>query len=474
MAFRKTLCIAALVSLGAGGAVFFLSPHPALAGAVYGLLTLDAAYPDRFVGDTLAGLGAGPPISESTQWVFVDDFGALTRVPLDRYEKRLEPFDPRNDGYAEKLRSFFVREGKRRFFIPLAGQGPEFSRTLEARLRAALGTVPFSLELLGSPAPRWGDSPGERVLFALAAAGFLFFSGSPLAAAFTLPLLAVLCLTFPGGFAVSAALAALFYAQGGLLREWFTARRYGGRGFFPRSGGRGAGFAAVPALAALWGIYGLAAWTGGAALLPALAGAGAFCLVLTAAFWAESNRGAAAGHIRFLPVPIRNPGIGRFFPAPGALPFGLAALIALVLPGFFSAPPPAPEDEDYTRIRREYQNHAAFQASFSRRPLGGGGGGEGGYFRYRLDGEGLIAAERESPGDPGGGFSGEELPPFPLEDLLVFLETHEKPAGFSYTERGIFSALTGFALGLPALFRAGKKRRRGKGLYLYTDKRIAA
>jgi hypothetical protein len=478
MTFHKSLCIAILVSLSAGGAVFFLSPPPSSAGGGYGLITLDAACPDRFVGETLAGMGAEPYISESTQWVFIDDFGELARIPLDQYENRLEPFDPRNDGYAEKLRSFFVREGKRRFFIPLAGKPPEFSRTLGERLRAALGDIPFSIELIGSPAPRRGGFPGERVLFALAAAGFLFFSGSPLAAAFLLPLLAALCLTCPGGFALAAALAALFFAQGGLLREWFTARRYGRRGFISRQGGRGGFFAAVPALAALWGLYGLIAWTGGAALPPALAGGAAFCLVLPAAFWVESNRGTSAGHIRFLPVPIRDPGIRRFFPSPGVLPFGLAALIALFLPGFFSAPPSplslASEEEGYAQMRGDYQNHAAFQSSFSRRPLGGSG--EGGYFRYRLDGDGLIAAGSESPygGEAGGGFSGEEPPPFPLEELLVFLETYEKPVVFSYTGRGIFSALAGFVLGLPALFRAGRRRRKGKRIYLYSDKRIAA
>jgi hypothetical protein len=476
MVFRNSLCIAALISLGVGAVVFFVSPPPPPADAAYGLLSLDAAYPDRYIGDILAGMGVEPFISESTQWVFVDDFGELARIPLDQYEKRLEPFDPRNDGYAERLRSFFVLDGKRRFFIPLSGRTPEFFRTLGDRLQAALGNIPFSIELIRPPELSRIGSPGERVLFALAAAGFLFFSGSPLTAAFLLPLLAALCLTVPGGFAPAAALAALFHSQGGLLREWFALRRYQGKVFFSYKGGfRSGGYSAVPVLAGFWGFYGLIAWAAGMAFPLALAGGAAFCLVLTTAFWVESNRGTGTGHIRFLPVPIRNPGIRRFFPSPGALPFGLAALIVLFLPGLFSAPPPVPEEKGYAQMRGDYQTHAAFQASFSRRPLGGSGG-DAGYFQYRLDGDGLIAAESESPydEDADGGFSGEGIPPFPLEELLVFLETYENPVVFSYTGREIFSALAGFALGLPALFRADRRRWKGKRLYLYSDKRIAA
>jgi hypothetical protein len=476
MASWKSLCIAALLSLGSGVFVWLLGSAvlPASSGAGYAVLYLEDSYPDRFIGEILRGMGREGFISESTQWVFLDDFGELLRLPLDSYGERLEPFDPRNDGYADRLRSFFVREGKRRFFIPLSGQSPESRWEFEENLGAALGDIPFTTEFLGPP----GLFRGQLVLFVLAAAGSLAFSGSM--AVFLLPLLAALSLAGPSGFALSAVLTALFHTLKSPLREWFGARRYGRR--FPGSvnaGGRGPRKNRLPSVLAVLGlflVYGLISLWGLSPLL-GLSALAAFLLCLGAAFWAESNRGAEAGHVRFLPVPIRDTPYRLLLSSWAVLPFGLAALLSLLLPRFLGALP-APQAAEYPGehrlMREDFENHLAFQSSFSLRPLpsAGEGAAEGGYFRYHLDQEGLIT---EGEGDSGFRYpETREIPPFPLEKLLDFLETYQKTYAFNYTNREIVSALLGFALGLPALLRAGRKRRKGGDFFMYNDKRIAA
>jgi hypothetical protein len=487
MSFRRSFCIAALVSLGSGALALFFprSFAPPSAGPGYEVLTLDASYPDRLIGERLAGAGVEAFISESTQWVFLDDFGELIRVPLDSAGDRLEPFDPRNDGYAGRLRSFFVREGKRRFFIPLSGASPELPRGLEKRLEAALGDIPFSAEFLGSSGPSRLPLglPARLVLFALAAAGALFFSGGLFPGVFLLPLTAAFSLGAPSGFALSAVLTALFHALGGPLREWFTARRCGGKPPSPLRPG-GTGKKPVLSVLVILGLSAAYALIARRALppLPGLAGALAFCAVLGTAFWAEANRGSEAGHIRFVPVPIRDPGIRAFLSSWAVLPFGLAAVLSLVLPrvldGGLAVSAPAGEvgvAGDYLGMREDYENHLAFQSSFSFRPLGNSLGDSpgAGYVRYHLDPEGLIVEDADTPrGVNAGGPAGEGA--FPLEELLAFLGTYQNPGTFAYTGGEIASALTALLLGLPALFRPGRRRRKKGSLYMYSDKRVAA
>jgi hypothetical protein len=148
MSLPKSVGVSITVSLLCGGLVFVLSyglpgrQKPALGrggapGEGFAALTLDASYPDRQIRELLAYGGVKTAIGESSQWVFLEDFGGLEQVPLDRYWERVEPFDPRNDGYAERLQSFFVFNGERRIFIGLKGAPLD----LEGRVQAALGDI---------------------------------------------------------------------------------------------------------------------------------------------------------------------------------------------------------------------------------------------------------------------------------------------------------------------------------------------
>ena len=95
--------------------LFKVYPREALnVGERWAVLILDEAHEDRRIRESLAGIGAF--ISESSQNIFIDDFGSVKKIPLDSYYDEIEAFDPRNDGYAEKLSAFFVRDGKRLFF----------------------------------------------------------------------------------------------------------------------------------------------------------------------------------------------------------------------------------------------------------------------------------------------------------------------------------------------------------------------
>jgi hypothetical protein len=183
----------------------------------------------------------------------------------------------------------------------------------------------------------------------------------------------------------------------------------------------------------------------------------------------ESRRGKAQDHVRFSPVmilqfPPRLPGV-----PPILLPFAGASLLAVCVPLLFPGLAPArnfvPAELAGALIGEDaYRAHAAFQAAFSYQPLSGTGEP---YYQYALGDDGLIRGvlreqPRESP----------EIPPFPLADLMRFLEG----AGDAPVPRGgeTVSLITVLLLALPALIKplwGGTKR---KKTLLYKRKRMTA
>jgi hypothetical protein len=475
MDYRKSFLIPVSLSLFLGLGVWYMNFRllkPAL-GAGYGILSVDAEYGDRMVGELLSRGGLDNYLSESTQWVFLDDFGELLRIPLDTYEDRVAPFDPRNDGYPARLRSFFVQKGKRFFFIPLPqgliGASP---RELEGRLERCLGDIPFRLDVPAASRPLGLFA----LLFAAAGLALILLSGMTLGGISLLPLLGALCYGGAGGFALAAALTALFALLREPLGEFFVSRRYSPRAPRLRNWpGRGR-VILVSLVTALYGgicvLSGFPIAAGTAALL-------SFFLILPLALRSESNRGALLGHIRFVPVPISGHTIRRARSSPLAVPFALASLLVLVqpsLPDFLSRPGPG-GGPGWTAMEgvpvdsSAYEAHSAFQRSFSRRPLryGEGAAGDGEYLRYRRGADGLIG--ETLPGESGGGEG--EIPPFPLEDLTAFLKGPGVPAP-GHTPEELIAVLTVLFFCVPALFPASKGRRNKKRNLIYNDKRIAA
>jgi hypothetical protein len=450
------------------------------------VLTLDASWPDISIRELLSGKGIVNTIGESSQWGFLDDFGELEKVPLDSYSDRVEPFDPRNDGYAERLRSFFVSQGSRRLFIPLKGAGD-----LEGRVRAALGDIPFSLSALTPPeGTRSFVLPG--ILFIPAAAFTLFFSGEALLTAIFLPLWAVLAGQGVPGFAVLAVLAGLSRFLREPVRDYFIGPmvhvpRYGKSSWQPLWGALLPGILFLVALGAIMIFGAVRPRTG-------ILGFLFFLALLGLSLWGESYREARRGHIRFRPVPIT--GIHRGFalwsPCVRIMaPFTLAALVLLLVSaavpgGGGGARIPHASSRDWTgwksplpldakAFAEAYSAHAEFQRAFSLIPLGTSFPLETdpaqNYLRYSLAEDGLIdGAAPDESADSDELVNSFEIPPFPLAGLIDFLTT------YTYTDPGLETGgllclLIVLGLGGSLIFR---DRRRPLKLALYMDKRIAA
>ena len=183
MAIRRRVLYALLAAslialLGASGMLFALRPRQS---REYAVLLLDESQEDAAIGALLDGAGIIGYISESTQWVFWNDFSATLRQrPLEDFLASVESYDPRNDGYALALHAFFVSNGMRRFFIPLASEWNPLRaaapfRSMEKRV-AQIGLLDYSFEPLSS------SSPFLRffLLFLCAALTSLLFSPFPL------------------------------------------------------------------------------------------------------------------------------------------------------------------------------------------------------------------------------------------------------------------------------------------------------
>jgi hypothetical protein len=470
--FTRGLLLAGL-SLLAGFAALFpvLKSYTAPVSASWAVLAADQGLPDREIAEALSPLGPGL-LSESSQWVFLDNFGSLERVGLEELPGRLEPFDPRRDPYAEKLHDFFVRDGMRYFFIPLdRGLSPWAARGFEKKIAMYLEGIPFRVSYTGVSRPLLLHA----LVFAAAALAGVLFSGSPLCFLFLLPPLFALALEGPAGFSACAFLSgsAAFLLEP--LREIFVSRRYQNH------------FSLLEIIKdnRLYWLFSLLF------LIPALVIVSVFLspFVIPALFlfyflWIqalrlESRRGMNVSHVPFIPVNILPfPSRGSFasaslrglsrrlvFPRAG-LPFALAAILAFPFPfsGFRQGEPaslPGAEvlsEEDYTA-------HVLFQSSFSYRslwytedffPLN----------RYTLGEDGLIAAMAEED------IPLPEIPPFPLKNLFEDLSgpaAGEDLRSLPALCLALLCSLPGF-IASPGFFGGGKKKK----MVLYDEKWIAA
>jgi hypothetical protein len=349
------------------------------------------------------------------------------------------------------------------------------------------------------------------ILFCAAAAATLvvfFFlrkrgEGSLIPVVSLLPLTAPFSLAGSPGFALSALFLALLCLLLAPLRELFASRGYGYKPFSLRARRIQWGSYRVS-----WGMtlvlicaYGGICFFGGLSPVTGAGGLVFFLISLGAVLRAESNRGKTQDHIRFLPVPIVSPrgGMSRFFRI--ILPFATASLAALFtdpLLGFPDGPAASPagfwgasgetgaEDSgaglpgaDSLIGAGEYYAHFAFQSAFSQRPLRTGDPGdrtgspadpEESYLRYVLGDDGLITGSR--PVADAGPEEG--IPPFPLEDLMLFLGSPGTYARPVPRAADALPALIALIPGLCSLFRIGTKYRKKGAFLAYHDKRIAA
>jgi hypothetical protein len=147
--------------------VFSLQPGVETQGGGYATLVCSEDYSDFEIRDRLDSRGLTGLVSESDQWFLLDCFDGVEKIPLVEYSQRLFPFDPRNDGYAEKLRSLFVRDEKRFVYIPIGTNRPE---SLETEIAQALTGISYSLDYKQLPPKR--DIFLPLIAFSLTACAF--------------------------------------------------------------------------------------------------------------------------------------------------------------------------------------------------------------------------------------------------------------------------------------------------------------
>ncbi|MDR1178253.1 MAG: hypothetical protein LBK64_05450 [Spirochaetaceae bacterium] len=438
-------CLAALVlTLGFGVLVYRVMPKT---GASYGVLRVDPSYSDRRLRSLLDAAGIGPVISESGQRVFFDDFGGIETIPLDQYRGRIDSRDPRDDGYAEKLRSAFTDGEARLLFFPRGA-------ALKKKIASALADIPHSFEAEGFSRP---------LIFPP-----LVFAGSSLLMlflfrrvfVFALPLLGVLSWFGPQGFVLAALLCLMFDLLAPVMEEWsaFSAKR----------------LAALAPLALLWtGLFVISGIPFPVFLVLPLS------LFLA---WLSPWRGKALartlGHKRFIPLSII-PEQGFFRESfPILLPFALGAALVFAFPLFFRGVNLYHGTGMQRKIsvtRADFEQHLSFQKDFSYRPLGSSlgvplgepsGAPEGvGYAVYSLDSDGLIGAVTAVPRDVA-------MPRISAEDTALFtlFENPAAPAAFP----GLLWTAGLCALLLPARLLRGRAGEKSAVSARYSDRRIAA
>jgi hypothetical protein len=366
-----------------------------------------------------AGL-AKPFFSESSQWVMLDEFDSLAMIPLDEYSKRIESFDPRNDGYAEKLKNVFVRDGKRFVYMPFSA-GNSAPSSLEKQVAGLLGDVPFTVKYYGVGRPL----KLFFLLYAAASAGLLVICYAQKerrqGAALIIPLLPALAsLAFFGACGIMA--ASLLLGSAVMLRvplnELFKTFRFQVKGTQMRKTLIkkvlrpyklswlalplfAASLAAVVVFSRLTAFFAFAVSIVVCALL-------GFSIV-TFSKW----RGKRA---RFAPVLIISRKLPDFAFSTFMLPFAFAAFAAALLAP--SMPGAAVSNEKFDHIvnEKEYYEHLVFQSSFSARQLGIT---DRDYPGYILDNDGLPSPDNVNNADTPLQF--DDFPPFPLKDLMEIL-----------------------------------------------------
>ncbi|MDR0639618.1 MAG: hypothetical protein LBG27_12085 [Spirochaetaceae bacterium] len=143
-------CAAALLLVvltkGEGRGYEYLPPSHSFA-----VVECPVSVSDREAAGALGEAGIQGVVSESTQFFLLSAWNGVEQVPLDMLDDRLLDSDPRRDGYAQKLRAFFVNEKTRRFFVPLSNWKNKNVQVIEAAVRDALSGLPVSSIILHDP-----------------------------------------------------------------------------------------------------------------------------------------------------------------------------------------------------------------------------------------------------------------------------------------------------------------------------------
>jgi hypothetical protein len=411
---NPTLLIAGLIlSLGLAVVVFLTGNARTFVSSDesgFAVVECPATISDEAVVKKLREAGITGAIHEGGQSVLLDDFSGLILVPLEQYDKRVLDIDPRNDGYAAKLKAFFTDGTTRRFFVPL---GPLFARLDSDAIKESFIRILAPLPISGVFVREAEQSfPVLLVLFVIFALWTISLAPSRYAALLLMPPLAPLVMAGPAAFTLVVELLAGYRALFQTLRS-FCRAVLGHEKFTPSRNDS----AAVGVSILFTALY---AWTcrfNGVSLKFALSALLSFMVMALVATFFESGSGLKRAHIHF--VSIRGKArilyTARFTLV--LLPFTIGAIIAVFASWLCARELPS---EGFSRVPpislADYKTHAAFESSFSFRSL------------YKYDKnkpfehfiknkQGLLSSALPAAARNRDN----EIPPFPLTGLLAFL-----------------------------------------------------
>jgi len=384
----------------------------------YAVLSFDASIEDDLLRALLSDTSgfAGSPVSESSQWVILDNFSSLETVPLDKYFSRVASFDPRNDGYAEKLRDVFLRDGKRFVYIPLE-KGSWTPLLLDKKFETMFDDIPFSGEYYGT------GKPLKLFFISYAAASLCLliicyvkkYSRNDMAViAALVPVFSSFAFFGAAGIACASLFFAFFIFLKDPLKELSTLlskkqkliykeviKPYKTQWLF------------LPAFAAAVGITVVFSLLKPLFLLLVFAAA---CAVFF--FSCKILSLSGGGHRRFTPVLIISRRYADFTFCFCILPFAAAAFVVMFLSPNISGAYSSDRKFETVIEEQDYYAHLAFQSGFSTRRLGAQ---DTGYPFYFFDEDGLPSIGEKSGAEQS--FNADDFPAFPLRHLMDFFQS---------------------------------------------------
>jgi hypothetical protein len=452
MSSIRSFIILTLVSLAVVPALIYLGSVTGdnVSTSGYAVLTADkSSIEDRVLNNILStGLLneylTGYPVSESSLWFLLDEFDSLNVVPLDYHSRRLLPFDPRNDGYADKLKNIFVRGDKRFVYLPLNTNNNTSVKTapekIERHLKELLADIPFTVDFYGIGKPL-------KLFFivfaaaALALAVLIIFyhkkkiNPGIICLILMLPALSSLAFFGAGGMAAAALFLGFAVVIKEPLKEFILTLRLPAKNWSIKLNMIYKNavepyilhfyllpvFAAAITAVVIFGELKLFF------ILLVFAAAGFIFYFSVRALETGKRDG---NRRRFTPIMILKQRFMDFSFSVYMLPFTIAVFFAMLLtPHVSSAYVSGNKFDDlYIINEHDYYAHLAFQTSFSTRRLGlNSYNSSSTYPCYILNEDGLPSPDYTHFNflDTSGEISSvqEEFPPFPLSDLMDFFHS---------------------------------------------------
>lgn len=362
----------------------------------YLVVSAPAEIPDAVFAEGLAARGFSEPLTLSTAKVAFDAFGAYDYAALSELPSRLDPLDPRYDGYLRKLPGLFLTGDRRYAYI----------RRNDAPPVPSLALMDFpGVELVSS-----GISALSLVLSLLpmvVGISALLFVGRGDARRFRRGIPFIPFISAAAFGPAAAAAAGIVFVALERLRIWYRDRAPLSRLLSAPFPWAALSFLVLGIGAALWASLSLLALTACVA---------AWGLVVVLLENRNARRALHAGHRPFMPLSMlpRAPYVPFLVLARRGLPFALSGIVAALALGLAAQPAssgrsaadfvPVPLDGRSAAAGRyvaivsfdDYRGHRAYQSAFFQSPLNGTAGAGTGR-RYAAGPDGLpVQSSTES------------------------------------------------------------------------------